>query len=234
MRLRFDISDTGDGLSPEALDGLFEPFHRGDKGPLGTGLGLAISRKLAELLGGTLDVHSQPGQGTTFSLLVPAELVESSTPKPAHPPTPTPAPAPARPDPPATARSIAPGSRRILLAEDHDDNRRALSRRLGMAGFEVTGVPHGGEAIDAALAASAEGRPFDVILMDMHMPVTDGYEATSHLRSVGYRGAIIALTADARSEDRDECLVRGCDEHLAKPVDWERLLSLIATFTPSA
>jgi CheY-like chemotaxis protein len=100
-----------------------------------------------------------------------------------------------------------------------------------MMGLDVTAVGDGGEATARALEAQADGRPFDVILMDMHMPVTDGFEATVQLRAAGYRGAIIALTADARSEDRRECLQRGCNDHLAKPIDWDRLLSLIATHT---
>jgi CheY-like chemotaxis protein len=124
---------------------------------------------------------------------------------------------------------------RVLLAEDHADNRRAISLRLGLAGLDVTAVGDGQQAIEAALAAraaQAAGHPFDVILMDMNMPVVDGFEATARLRAAGYRGPIIALTADARSEDRSDCLRCGCDEHLGKPVDWGRLLGLIATLVP--
>jgi CheY-like chemotaxis protein len=96
-----------------------------------------------------------------------------------------------------------------------------------MMGLDVAAVGDGSEAAARALEAQADGRPFDVILMDMHMPVIDGFEATVQLRAAGYRGAIIALTADARSE----CLQRGCNDHLAKPIDWDRLLSLISTHT---
>jgi CheY-like chemotaxis protein len=118
---------------------------------------------------------------------------------------------------------------RVLLAEDHEDNRRAFALRLGLAGLEMTTAANGREAIEAATRASDEGRPFDVILMDMHMPVIDGFEATSRLRASGFRGAIIALTADAQLEDRGECLRRGCDDHMAKPVaDWGRLIRLIS------
>lgn len=219
--LRFDIADTGNGLSPAALSGLFQPFHRGGTGHYGAGLGLAISRKLAELLGGTIEVQSETGRGSTFSLLIDVATAEGK--------------AATAPDLPAASASALDSLRprlpcRILLAEDHADNRRAISLRLGLAGLDVTPVGDGQQAIAAALAATAEDRPFDVILMDMHMPVTDGFEATAQLRAAGYRGAIIALTADARSEDRSECLRCGCDEHLAKPVNWDQLLSLIATF----
>ena len=223
-RLRFDIIDTGDGLSPEALAGLFQPFHKGGAGPHGAGLGLAISRRLAELLGGTLEFRSEPGRGSTFSLLIDASPFEGhAAAKPGRPQT--------------TDRAANFLSRRIpcrvLLAEDHADNRRAISMRLAMVGLDVTAVGDGLQATTAALAARTENRPFDVILMDMHMPVTDGFEATAQLRAAGYRGAIIALTADARTEDRSECLRCGCDEHLAKPVDWEQLLGLISILAPA-
>jgi PAS domain S-box-containing protein len=219
--LRFDVTDTGNGLSAEALDGLFQPFHRGGTGPYGAGLGLAISRKLAELLGGTIEVQSVAGRGSTFSLQIDPKAEEDR--------------AAASPLPRATSAPAVDGSRpripgRVLLAEDHADNRRAISMRLGLAGLDVTAVGDGQQAVSAALAATANGRPFDVILMDMHMPVIDGFEATSQLRAAGYRGTIIALTADARSEDRSECLRCGCDEHLSKPVNWDQLLGLISTF----
>jgi two-component system CheB/CheR fusion protein len=226
--LRFDVIDTGCGLGPEALAGLFQPFRHGNEGPYGAGLGLAISRKLAELLGGTIEVQSTPGRGSTFRLKVDV------------PPPDGQARAPARTDPaPAIARwrrapagALRPGCR-ILLAEDHDDNRRALSRRLQLAGADVMAVSDGLQATTAALAAAADGRPFDVILMDIHMPVTDGFEATAQLRAAGYRGAIIALTADARMEDREECLRFGCDDHLAKPVNWDQLLGKIEALAPA-
>ena len=220
--LRFDITDTGNGLSPTALTGLFQPFHRGGTGPYGAGLGLAISRKLAELLGGTIEVRSETGRGSTFSLLIDVRPVEG---KAAPPPVLAAAQGPVLD--PSSPRLPC----RVLLAEDHADNRRAISLRLGLAGLDVTAVGDGRQATAAALAATAENRPFDVILMDMHMPVTDGFEATAQLRAAGYRGAIIALTADARSEDRSECLRCGCDEHLAKPVNWDQLLSLISTLS---
>jgi PAS domain S-box-containing protein len=223
--LRFDVCDTGPGIPPDALDGLFQPFTRRGGRSQGAGLGLAISRSLAGLLGGTLEAESTPGQGSTFRLRIdaPAPEVPASS-------------ARAAPETTADAGIATPGptfSRRVLVAEDHADNRRALSRRLEIAGLKVTAVADGQQATTAALAAAAENRPFDVILMDMNMPVTDGFEATAQLRAAGYRGAIIALTADARSEDRAECLKSGCDEHLPKPVDWQRLLSLISTLAPA-
>jgi two-component system CheB/CheR fusion protein len=226
--LRFDVIDTGRGLSPEALAGLFQPFRHGNEGPYGAGLGLAISRKLAELLGGTIEVQSTPGRGSTFRLLVdiaPPDGQLASPPPTDH----APAGVPGRRSPAGALRAGC----RILLAEDHADNRLALSRRLQLAGADVTAVSDGRQATTAALATMAEDRPFDVILMDMHMPVLDGFEATAQLRQAGYRGAIIALTADARVEDRNECLRFGCDDHVAKPVDWDQLVSLINALAPA-
>jgi CheY-like chemotaxis protein len=225
--LRFDVIDTGPGLGPEALAGLFQPFRHGNVGSSGAGLGLAISRKLAELLGGTIEVQSEPGRGSTFRLNVDVSRPDG------HGPAPTrtdlaPARVPLRRSPAGALRLPC----RILLAEDHADNRQALSRRLQMAGAEVTAVNDGRQTITTALAAAAAARPFDVILMDMHMPVTDGFEATAQLREAGYRGAIIALTADARGEDRSECLRIGCNDHLPKPVDWDQLLGLITALAP--
>jgi CheY-like chemotaxis protein len=226
--LRFDVIDTGCGLGPEALVGLFEPFRHGGVGPHGAGLGLAISHKLAALLGGTLEVQSTPGRGSTFRLKVDVSPPDGQVAAPPHTEHDA-ARVQLRPSPAGTLRLPC----RILLAEDHADNRLALSRRLQMAGADVTAVNDGRQATTAALAAAAEDRPFDVILMDMHMPVTDGFEATAELRRAGYRGAIIALTADARIEDRSECLRFGCDGHVAKPVDWGQLLDLIAALAPA-
>jgi CheY-like chemotaxis protein len=106
--------------------------------------------------------------------------------------------------------------------------------RLAAAGVEVTPAPNGQLAVDLALAAEEAGHPFDVILMDMQMPVLDGYEATRTLRGSGYRHPIIAVTAHAMSEDRDECLRFGCDDYVAKPIDWPRLTALIVAFAQQA
>jgi CheY-like chemotaxis protein len=107
--------------------------------------------------------------------------------------------------------------------EDNADNRRAAAMRLRLAGHDVTVASDGQKALDEW----ERGPDFDAILMDMHMPVLDGYEATRQLRLRGYRGKIVALTAFATDEDRSECLGYGCDEHIAKPVDWTRLLAIL-------
>jgi CheY-like chemotaxis protein len=117
---------------------------------------------------------------------------------------------------------------RILLAEDGPDNQRLISYVLEKAGATVVIVENGQLALDAALRAYDRGRPFDVILMDLQMPVLDGYGAVALLRAKGYRGSIIALTAHAMSSDREKCLRFGCDDFATKPIDRHQLLAQIA------
>ena len=111
---------------------------------------------------------------------------------------------------------------RILLAEDHDANRQIISLRLNQHGAEVVPARNGKEALEQVRDAAEQGRPIDAVIMDMEMPVLDGYEAVRQLRAGGFTGPIIAVTAYAMSKDRDECLGLGCDDHISKPIDWDR------------
>ncbi|MFH1303815.1 MAG: response regulator, partial [Planctomycetota bacterium] len=118
----------------------------------------------------------------------------------------------------------------ILLTEDGPDNQRLISFILKKAGAKVTVADNGQISFDTATAAMQAGWPFDAILMDMQMPILDGYEATKLLRAADYQGPIIALTAHAMSGDRQKCLDMGCDDYLTKPVDRRKLVEVVASY----
>jgi CheY-like chemotaxis protein len=126
-----------------------------------------------------------------------------------------------------TARDLPRLDCRILVAEDSPDNGRVVRHVLECVGAEVELVENGRLAVERALAARDEGRPFDLILMDMQMPIVDGYQATRTLRSQGYTLPIIALTAHAMQEERQRCLECGCDEYQSKPIQREELIEVI-------
>ena len=224
--LRFAVIDTGVGLTPQAQARLFIPFTQGDPSTSrrfgGTGLGLAISKRLAEMLGGDIGVQSAPERGSTFVLTLPTgpldDLQLIADPAGA---------AAARAEARAPARSDLALHTRVLVVEDVADNQRLLDHYLRKAGAEVTIVEDGARGCEAALAAAAAGTPFGAILMDVQMPVVDGYEATRRLRAAGYRGAIIALTAHAMPSDRARCLAVGCDDFVTKPVEPDRLIEVL-------
>jgi PAS domain S-box-containing protein len=221
-----DVIDTGIGMAEEQVRMLFQPFSQADTSVRrrfsGTGLGLAISKRLAGMLGGDITVSSTLGQGSTFHVTIatgPADCPAS-------------APQPTEASPHAAGGDAEPRLHgRLLLAEDGPDNQRLIAFVLRKAGAEVDVVDDGQKALDQALDQAAQGMPFDLILMDMQMPVLDGYEATRKLRAQGYRGPIVALTAHAMTEDRKKCLDAGCDDYLAKPIDRRALLQLVARHT---
>ena len=229
-QMQFDVIDTGIGITDEQASRLFQPFCQADGSTTrrfgGTGLGLTISKRLAALLGGDVTlVQTTPGAGTCFRVSVGAgsldgvEIVEGRSEaaeeaEDAH-------------EPGETATLSLAGCR-ILLAEDGPDNQRLISHILTKAGAQVTAVENGKLALDAALMADANNLRFHAVLMDMQMPVMDGYAATRKLRARGYTGAIIALTAHAMSSDRQRCIEAGCNEYASKPIDRRKLTSLIA------
>ena len=228
-RMQFEVADSGIGMTEEQIARLFKPFQQADTSTTrrfgGTGLGLTISKRLAERLGGDITVRSNPGQGSTFTFTM-AVGSPDGVPLLEHP---TEAQLLSESDEPR-ASSHPRLDCRVLLAEDGPDNQRLIAFLLEKAGAEVTLARNGQSAHDLALAAHDAGTPFDVILMDMQMPVMDGYEATGRLRAAGYNHPIIALTAHAISTDRDKCLSAGCDDYMAKPIDREKLIPLVAEY----
>lgn len=225
--LRIDVIDTGVGIEPKIFRRLFKPFTQADETLTrrygGTGLGLSISKRLAELLGGDVRAESEPGKGSTFTVTIATGPLKGVTMTPAGPVRGV---AP----PERTAAQAAPPclEMRILLAEDGVDNQRLIARVLERAGARVEVVDNGRLAVEAALRESVRGEPFDVILMDMQMPVMDGYAAVRTLRSKRYGGAIVALTAHAMAGDRERCLEAGCDGYATKPIQRTELLEMVA------
>ena len=224
-RLRFDVCDTGIGMTPDQIARLFQPFVQADESMSrkygGSGLGLVISRRLAQYMGGDIAVQSEPGHGSVFSFWIDGgplegvpmleDLTESML---------------TSCDADPTADEIVLHGR-ILLAEDGIDNQNLLKMHLTMAGAEVVVAANGRQAIDRLA-----GGTFDLVLMDMQMPEMDGYSATAELRRQGSTLPIIALTAHAMSGDRTKCLEAGCTDYLTKPIDPELLLRTIASYLP--
>jgi two-component system, sensor histidine kinase and response regulator len=222
--LSIDVMDTGIGMSNDQVGQLFQRFAQADASATrkygGTGLGLVISKRLAEMLGGDLTVQSTPGEGSCFTVTVATGPLQT-TPHLGSAPT------SATAKHPKTIVSFASGER-ILLAEDSIDNQQLLQMILGRAGFQVIIAENGQIAYDQAMAAVADGKPFNLILMDMQMPVLDGYGATRKLRAAGYNAPIVALTANATVEDRKQCFAAGCDYYVTKPINREELLGVAA------
>jgi PAS domain S-box-containing protein len=229
--LEFHVTDTGIGMTEEQVGKLFQPFTQADSSTTrkfgGTGLGLTISKRLAEALGGDITVLSEPGLGSTFTLTVATGSLEGvrlidDADWEATPESPKPTPEP--------VATIRPGCR-ILLAEDGPDNQRLIGFMLRKAGAEVTIAENGQAASERALHAWQSDAPFDVVLMDMQMPVMDGYTATRQLRAAGYDGPIIALTANAMDGAQEKCLASGCNDYASKPIQRERLFEAVARWT---
>jgi PAS domain S-box-containing protein len=235
-RLEFDVVDTGLGMTPEQQNRLFKPFTQADNSTTrqfgGTGLGLTISKRLANLMGGDVFiVESCAGQGTRFRAYIDMGVLESS--KLIDPNQVSnfhSAGVNAKADEVQTVspQSLLAGCN-ILLAEDGPDNQKLISFILKKAGAKVTIAENGQLAVDSTLDAVIAGDPFHVVLMDMQMPVLDGYGATALLRSKGYGGHIIALTAHAMAGDRGKCISAGCDDYATKPIDRPSLIQQIAT-----
>ena len=226
-RVRFEVQDSGPGITPEVQARLFEPFTQADQSTTrrygGTGLGLSICRELATLMGGRVGVHSRPGMGSTFW----AELPLPAAAEPVHGVLPD-------AEPQAGEELASLQGRRVLMAEDNAVNMMIAVALLEAWGLQVAQAGDGQEALAAVQAAAALGRPFDVVLMDVQMPRMSGHEATRALRAAGCRLPIIALTAAALVTERDEALRAGMDDFLTKPIDADRLRAALHRWCAAA
>jgi signal transduction histidine kinase/CheY-like chemotaxis protein len=228
--LQFDVIDTGRGMTEEQKLNLFQPFMQADTSTTrkfgGTGLGLTISKRFAELLGGDIVVAAtEIGVGTTFRATVATGPLDARM-------LDDPMSATVVADSGNKVTHVSPSSLQgchIMLAEDGPDNQRLISFILKKAGAKVTIAENGQVALDKVRNMATTGASFDVILMDMQMPVLDGYSATRQLRTDDYAGPIIALTAHAMAEDRQNCLDAGCDDYATKPIDRSKLIATIRT-----
>jgi CheY-like chemotaxis protein len=222
------VQDTGIGFDAQTQARLFNRFEQAD-GDItrhygGSGLGLAICRELAAMMGGDLGCESEPGAGAAFILSLPL--------RPAQAPA-----APLRPSRPAVAAPVdadaeaAPRRLRILAADDHPTNRRVVELILDGAAFDLMSVENGAQAVETYRAQT-----FDLVLMDMQMPVMDGLTAVREIRLheavLGLpRVPIVMLTANALAQHLDEALAAGADRHMAKPFSVEDLLAMVADLT---
>ena len=213
-RLRFTVTDSGPGIAPEERARLFQPFTQtlaGLSAEEGTGLGLAISRQYVRLLGGDIDVDSEPGRGSRFRFELELEALAHIEPaaETQH-----------------TVIGLKPGQprHRVLIADDIATNRQLLVRYLAPLGFELDEAADG----EAALARWREGRP-DLILLDMRMPELDGYGVARRVRAeeTGRHTPIVAVTASALEEQRADVLAAGCDEFLRKPFREAELFQML-------
>jgi len=224
--LLFEVEDTGIGIESDSVDRLFGSFVQAEPGTArrfgGSGLGLSISRQLAVRLGADLRVESEPGEGSRFTLALPVTPEEAAR----------------LTDPGSASRTFDGDERgernlgglRVLLAEDSYDLAELVQLRLRHLGARVEHVGDGQAALDT-LEADPTG--FHAVLMDMQMPVLDGYQAVRFVRARGWKVPVIALTAHAMAGDRERCLAAGCDGYLTKPIDFDALVDRLRPHVPA-
>jgi signal transduction histidine kinase/CheY-like chemotaxis protein len=220
--LKFQIQDTGIGISKEAQKIIFKEFTQADDSHTreygGTGLGLSISRRIVEKMGGLLSITSEPGLGATFSFSIqtPIEQPKVQSPKP-------------KKEIPADTPDRTPF---VLITEDNLLNKKVVERMLQQAGMTFETALNGAEAVSKIFQENAPH--YDIILMDIQMPVMDGLEATRKIREQGIATPIIALTAHAMKGDREKFIQAGLNDYLPKPVNKQALLEMISRYTTGA
>jgi len=222
--IRFDVEDTGIGISQEKQDEIFDTFVQADNSTSrefgGTGLGLAISKRLVELLGGKLTLTSEVGKGSVFSLTIPADV--DVTKQPLLDRQNIPSKIEVGNDDEAKQVEF---TGNILVAEDARTNQVLIKSLLKRLGLKVTIVEDGNQAVQKALS-----KQFDLIFMDIEMPNMNGYEATKAIRKEGLKTPIIALTAYAMKGDDKKCFAAGCNEYISKPIEHKKLLQALTKY----
>ena len=205
----FIVEDNGIGISKEFQEHIFEQFSREATSTVsrvqGTGLGLSISKAIVDMMGGSISVESESGKGSKFTISLCFKVTDETTDNKT-----------------ISSNSIIDTNKKILLVEDNELNYEIAKTVLEEAGFRVDGASNGKEAVD-----KASDNTYDVILMDIQMPIMDGYEATKELRRLGNRTPIIAMTANAFSEDRKKAKDVGMDGYIPKPINVNKLVSTI-------
>ncbi len=209
--LQVQVIDTGPGMTREVVERIFSAFQQADETVArthgGTGLGLTISRNLARLMGGDIEVESEVGRGSTFSLTIPAEGFEY--------PTRVITRKMKQEEPPEVEGTV-------LVADDTPDLRQLLSLYLRKMGLDVLLAENGQEAVEIAVSQQP-----NLVFMDMQMPVMDGIEAVRTLRQQNYAGTVLALTAQSERDRIEAMLDAGCDGYVEKPVRRERLEAIV-------
>ena len=226
QQLKFQVIDTGIGINEEGLGRLFKPFSQADSSTTrkygGTGLGLCIARQLAQKLGGDVSVTSEKDKGSTFAFTIETGKVEQLNMATCL--------GDMQVEAMEESLNIAPNSVRghVLVAEDSPDNQELIAKYLIKAGATVEVVDNGLMAVQKALTQS-----YDLILMDVQMPIMDGLTAIKKLRREGYTKPIVNITANAMKEDQDKCIAAGADDYLTKPVDLNRFYKVLQTYLKS-
>ncbi|MER2562173.1 MAG: ATP-binding protein [Myxococcaceae bacterium] len=208
--VRFEVKDTGIGMTPAQLERVFQPFVQAEASIArrfgGTGLGLSISQRLVSLMGGTLEVQSEEGQGSTFSFAVPLERRAVSA---------------------QLAATTGPRSGRVAVCDDNDINLTVAARLVERLGFEVVRARDGAELLELWPTSAC-----DLLLLDLQMPELDGYETLARLRAMGVQAPVIALTASASVEERDRAMASGFDAFLTKPLNLSDLTTTLDRLRP--